>query len=246
MRVVSLVPSWTETLLDAGVGVIGRTRFCIHPKEKTDLIPVVGGTKDLDLGLLEELKPDLLLLDKEENLPWMAETRSWNVHVSHVDSVRSMPGEARALAEICGNAALERLAVRWEKIIETHRSPREGVSEIPGIVSWVKKPSQEPETVLYMVWRGPWMAVSRNTFIGSMLAQLGYGDRLPAFSEKYPKIDLNDFDPAKTLILFSTEPYPFLQKKRELESLEFPSAVVDGESFGWFGLRALRFLEESV
>jgi len=76
-----------------------------------------------------------------------------------------------------------------------------------------------------------------------MLTQVGYGGWLPAFPEKYPKIDLADFDPAKTLLLFSSEPFPFGKKKKELLSLDFPSALVDGESYSWFGVRSLRFLQ---
>ena len=67
MRVVSLVPSWTETLLACGVNVVGRTRFCIHPAEKVESIPAIGGTKDLNRESLSELKPDLLLLDEPTN-----------------------------------------------------------------------------------------------------------------------------------------------------------------------------------
>jgi hypothetical protein len=46
MRVVSFVPSWTETLLECGVNVVGRTRYCIHPTEKIQNIAIIGGTKD--------------------------------------------------------------------------------------------------------------------------------------------------------------------------------------------------------
>ena len=79
--------------------------------------------------------------------------------------------------------------------------------------------------------------------MGSMLSQVGFGGRIPVFAEKYPKIDLEDFDPAKTVLLFSSEPYPFGKKTQELLSLDFPYALVDGESYSWFGLRSLRFLQ---
>jgi hypothetical protein len=75
-----------------------------------------------------------------------------------------------------------------------------------------------------------------------MLAQVGFGGRVPAFSERYPKIDLGDYDPATTVLLFSSEPYPFAKKAAELTGLDFPSALVDGEAYSWFGVRSLRFL----
>lgn len=113
------------------------------------------------------------------------------------------------------------------------------------MLEWLKPPEREPERLLYLIWRGPWMTVSRDTFVGSMLSNVGYGGRLPSFAEKYPKIDLADFDPATTTLLFSSEPYPFEKKKKELRALDFPSALVDGEAYSWFGVRSLRFLRQA-
>lgn len=242
-RVVSLVPSWTETLLACGVEVVGRTRFCVHP-DSAKKIPVVGGTKDLNLEEVARLKPDLLLLDKEENLPWMAEEKAWRSYVSHVSSLQDMPRELNALAEILENEKLRDLAREWEREIEKKRQGHPpSVMELPGVLEWIRRPSEEPEKILYLIWRDPWMAVSASTFIGSMLAHLGYGAYLPEFSERYPKVDLESFDPARTLLLFSSEPYPFGKKVRELKEFPFPSALVDGEAYSWFGLRSLRFLK---
>jgi ABC-type Fe3+-hydroxamate transport system substrate-binding protein len=245
MRVVSLVPSWTETLLACGVDVVGRTRFCVHPEDRVGAIPALGGTKDLKLEELKALKPDLLLLDKEENLPWMAESFGWKVHCTHIEAADDVPDALEALSDLLENRPLRRLAEEWRAELERPAYPKERVAELPGLLHWIREPTVEPEQLVYLVWRGPWMAVSRNTFVGSMLSQLGYGGRLPQFSEKYPKIDLGDFDPAKTLLLFSSEPYPFAQKKQELQGLDFPAAIVDGEAYSWFGLRSLRFLQSA-
>lgn len=238
MRVVSLVPSWTETLLECGVDVVGRTRFCVHPAERVKDIPVVGGTKDLDWKKIEALKPDLLLLDKEENLPWMAEPRPWKVHCTHVENISDMPRELESLSQVLRCQAPADLAREWKRILEKPVAPLVRIADMPGVLEWVRRPAVEPEHILYMIWRGPWMAVSRETFVGSMLEKVGIV--VPAFPEKYPKIDLANFSPEKTLLLFSSEPYPFGKKKRELLSLDFPSAIVDGEAYSWFGVRSLR------
>lgn len=243
MRVVSLVPSLTETLLECGVEVVGRTRFCVHPLS-AHAIPVVGGTKDLDLSLVEGLKPDLLLLDKEENLPWMAEARAWKVHCTHVESVGDMPREVEVLGALLGNTELRRQAEEWGAVLSAPRKNGR-VEELPGVLEWIQKPAQEPAQILYMIWRNPWMAVAKNTFVGSMLAHAGYGERIPEFAEKYPKLDLGAYDPARTLLLFSSEPFPFVKKKKELQGLGFPCALVDGEVYSWFGVRSLRFLQKS-
>jgi ABC-type Fe3+-hydroxamate transport system substrate-binding protein len=242
MRVVSLVPSWTETLLECGVDVVGRTRFCVHPEGKLHSIPSLGGTKDLDLEGLAALKPDLLLLDKEENLPWMAKSPC-RVHCTHVEGLDDVPKELDALGAILQNANLISLSTDWRKQLESPAYPKEKIAELPGVLEWLRQPKEEPEVILYLIWRSPWMTIARNTFVGGMLTQVGFGGRIPAFPEKYPKIDLGQFDPDKTLLLFSSEPYPFGLKTKELRGLDFPSALVDGEAYSWFGLRSLRFLK---
>lgn len=238
MRVVSLVPSWTETLIECGVNVVGRTRFCIHPQNN---IQVVGGTKDLKREELEKLRPDLVLLDKEENLPEMA--TDLPIHLTHVEKTDDVPEELDRLAARLKNQQLRDLAEAWRAQLSHPAYPQKKIADLPGVLEWIKKPVQEPEQILYLIWRGPWMTVSPQTFVGSMLTQVGYGKRLPQFSEKYPKIDLGNFDPEKTPLLFSSEPYPFGKKKQEMQSLDFPSALVDGEAYSWFGVRSLRFLQ---
>jgi iron complex transport system substrate-binding protein len=244
MKVVSLVPSWTETLLESGVNVTGRTRFCVHPGRAVAEIPVVGGTKDLDLEALKALKPDLLIVDKEENLPWMAQVPC-PVYVSHVTSTDDVPRELDAMSAILKNRALASLAEEWRTELAHPDYPRERVRELPGVLEWLTEPASEPENIIYLVWRAPWMGVSRDTFVGSMLTQVGFGGRIPSFPEKYPKLDLGKFDPQKTMLLFSTEPFPFAQKKAELRGLGFQAALIDGEAYSWFGARSLRFLQHS-
>ncbi|MEK6553965.1 MAG: hypothetical protein AABZ31_01895, partial [Bdellovibrionota bacterium] len=69
---------------------------------------------------------------------------------------------------------------------------------------------------------------------------------LPTFEVKYPVLELNDYKKSKTLILFSSEPYPFLKYEEELKKLGYPSVLVDGENFSWFGIRSIRFLENFI
>ena len=69
MKIISLVPSLTELLFDLGLGnqVIGVTRFCIHPKQETKKIQKIGGTKTVKIERVIQLKPDLIIANKEEN-----------------------------------------------------------------------------------------------------------------------------------------------------------------------------------
>ncbi|MEL1606827.1 helical backbone metal receptor, partial [Acinetobacter baumannii] len=68
-RIVSLVPSDTDTLFSLGAGdrVVGRTRYCVEPRGRVEHIPVCGGTKDVDVAAVAALSPDLVLCNKEEN-----------------------------------------------------------------------------------------------------------------------------------------------------------------------------------
>jgi hypothetical protein len=87
------------------------------------------------------------------------------------------------------------------------------------------------------------MCVSADTFIGSMLAKVGFESQLIHFDYKYPTIDLTDLDPEVSLVLYSSEPFPIHKKINDLKKLPYASAVVSGENFSWFGVRSLRFLE---
>ncbi len=241
MRIVSLVPSWTETLIEAGVNVVGRTRYCIHPEATVKSIPVVGGTKDINWNRVGELKPDLLLLDKEENPKKIAEASPFPFVATHVTDLHSVSRELEMLAEQFANRTLNEWAVRWRQI-EARKFNRP-LYDTPGILEWWRKPAQPIEQILYVIWKNPFMAVSRETFIGSVLSALGLEGLLPTQTKKYFEFELKNYDPQSTLLLLSTEPYPFAREREYVESLGFPCALIDGEKMSWFGVRTLRFLE---
>lgn len=245
MRVVSLVPSWTETLLQAGVNVVGRTRYCIHPSDKVASIPVVGGTREVEWAKVTKLKPDLLVLDREENPRILSEQSPVPWIATHVNSVWDVENELRRLHGCISRSGLPAMAYRWRQVCEglagDARSP--GWFELPGVMEWLRPPGREVTQFLYLIWKDPWKAVGPETFISSVFSLLGYGSRMVPFNEKYPSIDLDDFEPTRTLLLFSSEPYPFHRQRNIIEELPFSSAIVDGECFSWYGVRTLRFLE---
>lgn len=234
-----MVPSWTETLLWAGVEVVGRTRFCIHPEDRVRSIPKVGGTKDWNADKVRALNPDLLVLDAEENPRWMAQEEGLAYWASHVESVASLPSTLLELSAVLDAPPLSELSRRWQRVLKNARWPV-SLDSLPGVLEWGRRPSGPVETVVYVIWRDPWMAVGPRTFIGSVLAHLGL--RVYPFEERYPQIEISAL-PAGTLLLFSSEPYPFLRKRDGLNDLGLPYAFVDGESFSWFGIRSLEFLE---
>jgi hypothetical protein len=239
MRVVSLVPSWTETLIASEVQIVGRTRYCIHPEPEVLKIPVVGGTKEVKWDLIAELRPDIVIMDKEENPLELAEECPYPYLATHVTSLVSLHQELERLGDFFKNSKLIEMAILAYDIVQ---APRRQWShrEIPGLVDWVGQQDMTPSHVVYIIWKKPWMSVSQNTFIGSVLDKLGAHQVHFAGNEKYPCIEIEEFK--ESFFLFSTEPFPFLQKKEELKALGLRGAVVDGEVFSWFGKRSLDFL----
>ncbi|BBM84735.1 helical backbone metal receptor [Candidatus Uabimicrobium amorphum] len=244
MKVISMVPSWTETLLCAGVNVVGRTRFCLHPKDKAANAKNVGGTKDISWEKVRDLQADFLLLDREENTKEMAENSPIENLVSHIREIEDIPPFLTTLGERLQNDLLLNYSDRWQKVAERKITSR-SLANIPGIKEWITPLKDTCEQFVYLIWRDPWMCVSSNTFIGSVFHHLGLSGYHWSNEEKYPQIDVNDFDRNKTLLLCSTEPYPFHRKKDILKELGFSCAIIDGEPYSWFGYRSLLFLEEN-
>ena len=250
-RVVSMVPSWTETLLECGVAVVGRTRFCIHPRERVAAIPRVGGTKEWALDKVLGAAPDLIVLDREENPRAMAEEAPCPVLATHVRAAADVAPEVERLAETVGGAAgeeLRGLAARWRRALEGPPAALpEDWERLPGLRRWIRVPSFTParlRAVEYLIWRDPWMGVAPATFIGSMLARAGFAGLLPERVDPYPRLDARTLRAAEgTLLLCSSEPFPFERFTEEIAALGTPAALVDGEAWSWFGARSLRFLE---
>jgi len=240
MRVISMVPSWSETLIEAKANLIGKTRYCIHPESS---LQIVGGTKDWDLKLIKEIKPDLIILDKEENPKMMADEAPCSYFASSIERVEDIPHEILRLNEKLNLPNLKQQARDWENLIKRGPSSCWSLNmPLPGLIKWGREPKCEIKKIIYLIWRNPWMGINKETFIASSLKFSGI-DIFGEYSDKYPIIDLDNEDKESTLLLFSSEPYPFLNKELEMMSLGFPHAFVDGESFSWFGIRSYRFLK---
>jgi hypothetical protein len=265
LRVVSMVPSWTETLIRAGVNVVGRTRYCIHPADMVESIPIVGGTKDLNISVLNSIKHDLLILDREENPKRFVTRISTPWWASAVDDYQSLSVALNELSEIVAkfdaqatynaNPSIAHFSSPAAKLkswadmalaIHLQEPQQTGFLSLPGVIEWLNPPTGNETNLVYMIWRNPWIAVSRGTFIGAGLAKFGYGSLINVSAEKYPKINLDDLDPKTTIILFSSEPYLFRQESEELRRLPFKSALIEGESFSWFGYKSISFMAKHI
>ena len=238
-RIVSLVPSITELVCDLGLAgqLVGRTGFCIHPRELVRSVRKVGGTKDVDLGKVRSMRPTHVILNVDENRKEDARALAEFVPglvVTHPLSPLDNPALYRLIGGIFGREAeAESLCGRFEAAYEALRS---SASALPA------------ERVLYLIWRNPWMTVSRDTYVSHMLALVNWETVPPGEAERYPKIDLEGeaLGQARTVLL-SSEPFMFrerhLAELRALPALRGKRiALIDGEMTSWYGSRAIKGL----
>src|SRR5690625_3044127 len=90
-RIVSLVPSQTELLVDLGLEdkIVGITKFCVHPKNLRSKKQIVGGTKGIRKDRIKELNPDIILCNKEENTKEMISDleKDFQLHISDIHTI---------------------------------------------------------------------------------------------------------------------------------------------------------------
>jgi ABC-type Fe3+-hydroxamate transport system substrate-binding protein len=218
-RIVCLVPSITELLCTLGLAdrLVGRTGFCIHPQDVVAAIPKVGGTKDVNIEKIRKLAPTHVVVNIDENeKPTVDRLAEFVPHVvvTHPNTPRDNLGLARLMGGIFG---AEAAAERWCAAFEAEYAALRALPPGPA------------RTVLYCIWQDPWMTVSKDTYIASMLAELGWSQQL---------VDGLD------AVLLSTEPYRFTEEHADAleKQIGIPVLLVDGEMMSWYGSRALEGL----
>lgn len=245
MRIVSLVPSLTELLFTLGLGrrVVGRTSFCVHPREEVAGVIRVGGTKKVRLERLRRLAPTHVVLNIDENTREAAEAIAEfvpHVIVTHPLGPRDNPGLYRLLGGVFDR---ERAAQRlcdafWGAFDALEASAR----RLP------------PRRVLYLIWRRPWMTVSADTYIARTLGLVKWQTVPAAATVRYPEVRLDRALLAGTdVVLLSSEPYPFRDRhlaevRAQCDAAHRGShhprlALIDGEMTSWYGSRAIAGLE---
>jgi ABC-type Fe3+-hydroxamate transport system substrate-binding protein len=247
-RIISLCPSQTETLIDLGAEkeLVGITKYCIHPAEKVRHITKVGGTKNPDIDLIRQLAPDLIIAEKEENKPeTIAELEKFcPVYVTNIESIHDV---------IPMIAVLSRLTQATARVAALINQIQQGIEQLQKII-----PTITAKKVMYLIWRKPYMAVSNNTYIHSVITELcGWqnvvSDVTFLANSRYPTITPTMFAELNPDYIFlSSEPYPFKEKHiTEIQVLAPYATVrlVDGEMFSWYGsriLKAFKYLHQLI
>ena len=212
MRVVSLVPSVTETLLAWDVEPVACTRFCEQPSLRH-----VGGTKDPDVAAVLRLAPDLVVLNDEENRREDVEAvraAGTTVHVVHVGAVADV---APAMAELRARLGLP-----------------------PQTIELPPPSPATTRTAFVPIWRRPWMTLNGDTYGSSLLERCGVVNVFAGAADRYPTIELADAAALRPdLVVVPTEPYAFSDRHvAELsEAAGAPAVLVDGKDLFWWGVR---------
>jgi len=236
-RIVSLVPSITELVCELGLAdqLVGRTGFCIHPKEALEKVPKVGGTKSVNLKKIRALAPTHVIVNVDENRKETADALAGfvpNLIVTHPLAPRDNLSLYRQIGGAFGKEReAERLCRQFEAAFLE-----------------IQERKYAARRILYLIWKDPWMTVSRDTYVSRTLALFGLHTLPEAADARYPKLDSLEVDGVERLLL-STEPYRFGEAHRkDLQGqLKLPVCLIDGEMTSWYGPRAitgLRYLAD--
>ncbi len=220
MRVVSLVPSATETLVALGVTPIAVTRFCDLPG-----VPTIGGTKNPHVDEIVALAPDLVVVNDEENRAddaYALADAGLAVHSMSPRSVSDVAFEVRSLAAQVGALAPEPFVDEWDDWLASMLSPR----------YW---------DAFVAVWRRPYMSLAKDTYGASLHDLLGVGNVFGDSLDRYPEVTLEEVAArAPNVVLLPSEPYVFTETHvAEVQAVigNVPVVLVDGRDLFWWGIR---------
>ena len=267
-RVVSLVPSITESLFDLQLGefVVGITDYCVFPESKVVSLPKVGGTKNPDINKIIELQPALVFMNDEEN-------RKEDAQALQDAGVQVWVTGPRSVADA--------INVLWDIVAifdSTVMVPRiQHIDRVFDIVS--QAASAQPRLRGFVpIWKDPWMTMNQHTFVHDLLFHLGIENvfaererhfpleadlgnakpldaddpRIAAKDVRYPRINLDEVVALQPeIVILPTEPYAFSEDDaKAFYDLEIPAAetenifLIGGSLITWHGTRLSYTLEE--
>ncbi|MBN2472263.1 MAG: ABC transporter substrate-binding protein [Anaerolineae bacterium] len=242
-RVISLVPSITESLFDLALGdrVVGVTEYCIHPAGQLAALPRVGGPKTPDIPHILALEPDVVMMNREEN-------RLEDAEALHAAGVRVWATQPATVQEA--------INLLWD-IMEVFDEPAmvERVRWIERQMDWTLGATANlpPVRVFVPIWYQPWMTISSTAYAHDVLRICGGINVFAAHADSaYPAITLEDIEASQPeIVLLPDEPFKFEpEHAQELSRLDIPAARhhriyhCDGSYLTWHGTRVARAFSE--
>lgn len=226
-RIISLVPSQTELLVDLGLEekIVGITKFCVYPKDLKKRKTIVGGTKNYRFEVIEALKPDLIIGNKEENDREGIEMLA-SIYPVWMSDIYTLDDSLRMISDV---GILTGTSSKAEQLVQEIQN------------SFSEKISFKG-TCVYLIWENPLLAAGKNTFIDSMLRKAGFENLIQ--SARYPALSEDQLiSLSPDFLLLSSEPFPFKEKHIAFFQNLLPKTkliLADGELFSWYGSRLLQ------
>jgi ABC-type Fe3+-hydroxamate transport system substrate-binding protein len=242
-RIISLVPSWTETLFAMGLGehVVGVTKFCVEPADGVASVAKIGGTKNPDLRAIAKLEPDFVIANAEENRREDVEKIRANGVAVLTTYPKTIPGAVESILKLGKALGTES---------EADTMAREIVRNVSGIEASVGVWSKLPFRVFCPIWKNPWMAFNADTYAHDVLRMLGFNNIFASAGERYPTTTIAEAIARKPdIVLLPDEPYEF--KDRDIEELRkiLPAAlgrrvmIISGRDLHWYGVHMVKGLQ---
>ena len=180
-RIVSLVPSATETLLALGAGesLVGRTDF--DAGLGVDSLPSVGGGLDPSLERLVALRPELVIgWETEGKAELRGRLEALGIPVFSV-ATEDTADVFRSIA------SLGRLAGRTPAADSLAASIRGELDAVRASVAGRPRP-----TVFYLVWNDPPMTAGPRTFVVELIGVAGGRTAFPEVEALWPQVAMEE------------------------------------------------------
>jgi ABC-type Fe3+-hydroxamate transport system substrate-binding protein len=242
-RVISLVPSWTETLFALGLGdrIVGVTKFCVEPAEAVARVPKIGGTKNPDIRALLEREPDFVVANAEENRREDIERIKAHGIAVFTTYPRTVAGAAESILK------LGRAVGREAQADALVRNIVGAVSEVEATVGpWSKLRLR----VFCPIWKKPWMTFNADTYAHDVLRMMGFNNVYASAGERYPRTTLEEaLERGPHVVLLPDEPYEFgAVDVKEVKAMVPPALsrrvlLVSGRDLHWYGSHMVRGLK---
>ncbi|MGO9453573.1 MAG: helical backbone metal receptor [Candidatus Binataceae bacterium] len=235
-RIISLVPSWTETLFTLGLGdrVVGATKFCVEPADRVASVKKIGGTKNPDLRAIFALAPDLVVANAEENRREDVERMRAHGLAVLTTYPRTVPAAVESLLKIGRAAGCEPEAGALARDIT--RSVSEVEANL-GVWSKLRLRAFCP------IWKKPWMAFNADTYSHDVLRMMGFNNVFASAGERYPVTTLEEaIERRPDVVLLPDEPYEFTDRDVDELRTTLPAGlsrrvlIVSGKDLHWYGV----------
>ncbi|MBA3994605.1 MAG: hypothetical protein C0469_13850 [Cyanobacteria bacterium DS2.3.42] len=178
--IVSLAPSNTELLLDAGAGktIVGVCSNCPQVLPNADQRlkgkPTTGTFVSVNLERLTRLKPDVVLLvSGQEGISSLLSKRGFKVVLLNNDKLTDIPSNLRRVGKLSDTEAeADKLSLKFELALKELSATLRGAPTRP--------------KVFYCTWAQPLLTIGKKSFLHDVITTCGGTNIAGNLSQPYP------------------------------------------------------------